>query len=158
MNGFMDAGEVSIHPIHLPTNRNISQGRYVFPFDSSSVQSGSMLLGWLDVADAAGNPMLASGSFDTPLFNLQINNDGAPQLGSTPASWNSIGSAWLHPGEMNSLSVPVWDMNGISDLATIQINLASNEVTPVNILWNATSGQKVNLSRISVWNGASIQT
>ena len=88
MNGFMDAGEVSVYPLHLPTNRNISQGRYVFSFDSSSVESGSMFRGWLDVADAAGNPMLASGSFDAPLFNLQINNDGAPQLGSTPASWN----------------------------------------------------------------------
>ena len=141
MNGFMDAGEVSVYPLHLPTNRNISQGRYVFSFDSSSVESGSMFRGWLDVADAAGNPMLASGSFDAPLFNLQINNDGAPQLGSTPASWNSMGSAWLHPGEMNTISAPVWDMNGISDLATIEINLASNQLAPVNILWNATSGQ-----------------
>ena len=141
MNGFMDAGEVSIQPLQLPTNRNISQGRYVLPFDSTSLQSGSMLRGWLDVADGAGNQMLASGSFDAPLFNLQINNDGAPQLGTTPASWNSIGSTWLHPGEMNSLSVPVWDMNGISDLATIEINLASNQLAPVSILWNATSGQ-----------------
>ena len=98
-----------------------------------------MIRGWLDVADSAGNPMLASGSFDAPLFNIQINNDGAPQLGATPASWGTGGDIWLHPGETNSLTVPVWDLNGITDIETIEIDLASNHLTPVTILWNATT-------------------
>jgi hypothetical protein len=138
MNGFMDLNEVSIHPLDLPNNRSNTQGRYVYAFDSSSYQTGSMLRGWLDVADVAGNPMLASGSFDAPLFNIQINNDGAPQLGANPAFWDSEGN-WLHPGETNSLTVPVWDLNGITDLETIEIDLASNHLTPVTILWNATT-------------------
>ena len=139
MNGFMDFSEVTVHPLNLPDNRTNTQGRYVYDFDSSSYQTGSMLRGWLDVADVAGNPMLASGSFDAPLFNIQINNDGAPQLGATPASWESEGYNWLHPGESNSLKVPVWDLNGITDLETIEIDLASNHLNPVTILWNATT-------------------
>ncbi|MFL2948876.1 MAG: hypothetical protein ACJZ40_00615 [Candidatus Poseidoniaceae archaeon] len=139
MDGIMDAEEVSILELQVPENRSQVQADYLYSFDSSSYQSGAMMRGWLDVADSAGNPMLASGTIESPLFNLQINNDGAPQLGSTPATWNTDGEAWLHPGEHNLLSVPVWDMNGISDLATIEIDLASNRNTPVFVSWNATT-------------------
>jgi hypothetical protein len=143
MNGGMDLEEVSIHPLDLPLNRTDTFGSYGYAFDSSSYPSGAIMRGWLDVADTAGNPMLASGDFDTPLFNLQINNDGAPQLGSTPASWNLNGPAWLHPGESNLLSVPVWDLNGVTDLQSIEVDLASNHNTPVLVSWNATTQQCV---------------
>ncbi len=141
MDGIMDAEELTLHELEIPEDRTGVQGHYLFQFDSSAYQSGSMMRGWLEVADSAGNPMLAAGSFQEPLFNVQIDNDGAPQLGSTPASWHIEGDAWLHPGEANLLSVPVWDMNGVSDIETIQIDLASNHNTPLDILWNATTGQ-----------------
>lgn len=139
INGAMDAEEVSMLPLEVPTNRTNVQGTYVHAFDSSSYPSGSMMLGWIEVADSAGNPMLNSGDLSTPLFNLQIDNDGAPQLGSNPPSWHIDGDVWLHPGEDNMLSVPVWDMNGVSDIATVEIDLASNHNTPVLVQWNATT-------------------
>ncbi|MFB1004938.1 MAG: hypothetical protein QMC59_00470 [Candidatus Poseidoniaceae archaeon] len=141
MDGVMDAEEISIHALEVPEVRTMVQGHYLLPFDSSAYQSGSMMRGWLDVADSAGNAMLAAGNLEEPLFNVQIDNDGAPLLGSTPASWHIEGDAWLHPGEANMLSIPVWDMNGVSDIETIQIDLASNHNTPLNILWNATTEQ-----------------
>ena len=141
LDGVMDADEISIHELQIPNNRTNVQGHYTYPFDSSAYQSGSIMRGWLDVADAAGNAMLASGSFEAPLFNVLIDNDGAPQLGSTPPAWHIEGEAWLHPGEDNHLSVPVWDMNGVSDLEVIQIDLASNHNTPVQITWNSTTDQ-----------------
>ena len=140
-DGVMDEGEISVHALELPEDRTNVQGHYLYAFDSSGFQSGSLMRGWLEVADSAGNEMLASGDFETPLFNLQINNDGAPQLGSTPPTWNLAGDAWLHPGEANLLSVPVWDPNGVSDIEHIGLDLASNHNTPVLISWNATTGQ-----------------
>ena len=141
IDGVMDAEEISVHSLELPEDRTNVQGHYLYAFDSSEFQSGSLMRGWLEVADSAGNEMLASGDFETPLFNLQINNDGAPQLGSTPPTWNLEGDAWLHPGEANLLSVPVWDPNGVSDIEHIGLDLASNHNTPVMISWNATTGQ-----------------
>lgn len=141
LDGVMDADEISIHELQIPNNRTNVQGHYIYPFDSSAYQSGSIIRGWLDVADAAGNAMLGSGSFEAPLFNVLIDNDGAPQLGSTPPAWHIEGEVWLHPGEDNHLSVPVWDMNGVTDLEVIQIDLASNHNTPVQITWNSTTNQ-----------------
>ena len=141
IDGVMDMEEISVHSLELPEDRTNVQGHYLYAFDSSEFQSGSLMRGWLEVADSAGNEMLASGDFETPLFNLQINNDGAPQLGSTPPTWNLEGDAWLHPGEANLLSVPVWDPNGVSDIEHIGLDLASNHNTPVMISWNATTGQ-----------------
>ena len=143
LDGVMDVDEVFSDSLEVPVNRTNVQGTYLYAFDSSSYPSGALMQGWLEVADPAGNPMLSGGDFATPLFNLQIDNDGAPQLGSTPSSWHIDGDAWLHPGENNLLSIPVWDMNGVSDIATIELDLASNHNTPVLVQWNATTDQCV---------------
>ena len=141
LDGTMQSGEVTTQPMHTPENLNLIQGRYSIEFDSSSVYSGSFFRGWLEVADPAGNMMSDSGTFDEPLFNVQINSDGPPQLGSVPGSWNNEDSLWIHPGESNRLHLPLWDLNGITDISSLELNLAGNQNEPVLIQWDATTEQ-----------------
>ena len=146
LDGAMQAEEVKMQPLQLPANLSLVQGTYSLELDTSSAYSGSLFSGWLEVADPAGNMMLASGTFEEPLFNVQINTDGSPQLGSAPASWNIGESLWIHPGESNLLHLPLWDLNGISDISSIELNLAGNQNEPVLIQWNATTEQCTSLN------------
>lgn len=140
-DGAMQESEIQAHPLLLPVDLSLVQGTYTLGLDTSNAFSGSFFSGWLEVADPAGNMMLASGSIDEPLFNVQINNDGSPQLGSAPASWNIGESNWIHPGESNVLYLPLWDLNGISDISNIEFDLAGNQNEPVLLKWNATNNQ-----------------
>ena len=141
LDGAMQTEEVQVQSLRLPELLSLIQGTYVLELDTSSAFSGSFFSGWLEIADPAGNMMLASGTFEQPLFNVQINNDGSPQLGSGPASWNIGDSTWIHPGESNMLHLPLWDLNGISDISHIELNLAGNQNEPVLLKWNATAEQ-----------------
>ena len=144
-DGMMQESEVQEKPLLLPENLTLVQGTYTMEIDTSDAFSGSYFSGWIEVADPAGNMMLASGSFDQPLFNVQINNDGSPQLGSAPASWNIGDSIWIHPGESNVLHLPLWDLNGISDIAYVELDLAGNQNEPVLLKWNATNDRCTSL-------------
>ena len=141
LDGTMQTTEVHVMPLQLPDNLGSIQGTYSLELDTSSAYTGSFFSGWLEVADPAGNMMSSAGTFDEPLFNVQINNDGSPQLGSPPASWNIGDSVWIHPGESNLLQLPLWDLNGISDISSIQLNLAGNQNEPVLIEWDAATEQ-----------------
>ena len=138
-DGQMQLEEVLAHPLHLPPNLDFLQGIYSLDIDTSSAYTGSYFSGWLVVADPAGNQMLNSGTFDKPLFNVQVNNDGSPQLGSSAASWSHGDSTWIHPGESNVLHLPLWDLNGITDIAFIELDLSGNQNNPVVLQWNATT-------------------
>lgn len=144
-DGEMQEDEVQEKPLVLPDDLTLVQGAYAMHLDTSSAFSGSFFSGWIEVADPAGNMMLASGTFDQPLFNVQINNDGSPQLGSAPASWNIGDSHWIHPGESNMLHLPLWDLNGISDISYVELDLAGNQNEPVVLKWNATNNQCTSL-------------
>ena len=145
LDGAMQTEEVLVQPLLLPEDLSLVQGTYSLELDTSSAFSGSFFSGWLEVADPAGNMMLGSGTFETPLFNVQVNNDGSPQLGTAPASWNIGDSMWIHPGESNMLHLPLWDLNGISDISYIELNLAGNQNEPVLLKWEATTEQCTSL-------------
>ncbi len=144
-DGAMQLDEVQTVGLHLPADLSHVQSNYRLDIDTSNAFSGSYFSGWLEVADSAGNVMLSNGSFETPLFNVQINSDGAPRLGSAPASWGLSDSDWLHPGELNTLELPLWDLNGITDIQSIELDLGGNQIEPVLITWNSTFQQCVSL-------------
>ena len=144
-DGAMQEEEVQIQLLQLPDNLSLVQGTYSLGLDTTDAFSGSFFSGWLEVADPAGNMMLGAGTFDQPLFNIQINNDGSPQLGSTPASWNIGDSIWVHPGESNILHLPLWDLNGISDISYVELDLAGNQNEPIVLKWNASTEQCISL-------------
>jgi|TARA_B100001094_G_scaffold128919_1_gene124969 hypothetical protein len=138
-DGEMQLDEVLSHPLELPVNLTYLQGIYSLDLDTSSAFTGSYFSGWLDVADPAGNQMLGSGTLEEPLFNVQVNNDGTPQLGSSVASWSHGDSSWLHPGESNVLYLPLWDPNGITDISFVELDLAGNQNNPVVLQWNSST-------------------
>jgi len=74
------------------------------------------------------------------MFYVQLNSNGAPSLGATSLGWpNGQSAPWFHPGEENQIRVPVWEQNGIFDLAEIELDLASNTAQSSVVTWNQTT-------------------
>ena len=114
----------------------ISKRDYGFDLDTSYADDGSYSFGWIEIADTAGNLLENSGSFESPLFNLQISSDGSPQLGYDSLSWNLGPETWLHPGELVSLEIPIWDKNGVTDINHIELDLSFNQPDDSTISWS----------------------
>jgi hypothetical protein len=91
----------------------------------------------MEVADSAGHIMEGGGSLSEPMFHVQLNANGAPSLGASSLGWsNGVESPWFHPHEWYEIRVPVWEQNGIFDLAEIELQLAANTPNPAVIQWN----------------------
>ena len=135
-DGDIQIEEVQMSHLDIPENLTFLQGNYGFDFDTSSADDGSYIVGWIEIADTAGNMLENSGSFESPLFNLQISSDGSPQLGYESLSWNLGPEAWLHPGELVTLEIPVWDMNGVTDINKIDLDLSFNQPDDSTISWS----------------------
>ncbi len=139
-NSVFDNGEQSGYALTLPTNLTVLMGQYGLSVDTSDASEGDFFLGWLEVADSAGHVMEDGGSASSPMFHVQLNTNGAPSLGATSLGWpNGIQEPWFHPGEVNQIRVPVWEQNGIFDLAEMELELASNTAQPSTVLWNQTT-------------------
>ena len=55
-------------------------------------------------------------------------------------SWEYGALPWLHPGEDITLSIPVWDKNGITDITDIELDLSVNQPDSSTIFWNRQTG------------------
>ena len=135
-DGEIQIEEVQNSQLDLPENLTFLQGNYGFDLDTSNADDGSYSVGWIEIADTAGNLLENSGSFESPLFNLQISSDGSPQLGYETLSWNLGPEAWLHPGELVTLEIPIWDKNGVTDINHIDLDLSFNQPDDSTISWN----------------------
>ena len=135
-DNMMQITEAQSSDLVQPENLILLQGTYHFDLDTSLAPDGSYSMGWLQIADSAGNLMSNSGNSSSPLFNLQISSDGSPQLGYDPLSWGLGPDTWLHPGELISLEIPIWDKNGVTDINNIEFDLSSNQPDDSNIIWS----------------------
>ena len=136
-DGVFDIEEVRLEPLQLPSNLSNLAGDYSLMVDTSDASQGDFFVGWLEVADSAGHLMEDGGSFEEPMFHVQLNANGAPSLGATTIGWeDGVQTPWIHPGEWNQIEVPVWEQNGIYDLAEVHLALASNTPYPSVIEWN----------------------
>ncbi len=135
-DGLMQIEEVHISDMNLPSDLTLLQGIYSHRLDTSSASDGSFSIGWIEVADSASNLLVDSGSFDNPLFHILISSDGSPQLGYDELSWNLGPDTWLHPGELITLEIPVWDKNGVTDITNVEFDLSSNQLDESSIFWN----------------------
>ena len=77
-NGVMDANEVVVRSLTLPENLTLLMGDYSTTIDTSQAVEGDYFLGWIVVADSAGHIMEDGGSISQPMFNVQLNENGAP--------------------------------------------------------------------------------
>tara|TARA_S200000501_G_scaffold64251_2_gene55197 strand:- start:7173 stop:12146 length:4974 start_codon:yes stop_codon:yes gene_type:complete len=135
-DGEFQLGEVQNSLLSIPEDLSSLQGDYGFDLDTSNADDGSYSFGWIKIADTAGNLLENSGSFESPLFNLQISSDGSPQLGYDSLSWNLGPETWLHPGELVSLEIPIWDKNGVTDISHIELDLSFNQPDDSTISWS----------------------
>ena len=136
-NGVMDADEVKMSQLELPENLSTLMGEYRLSIDSSAAAQGDYFVGWVEIADSAGHIMEGGGSLAEPMFHVQLNANGAPSLGASSLGWaGGVESPWFHPDEWYEIRVPVWEQNGIFDLAEIELQLASNTPNPAVIRWN----------------------
>ena len=139
-NGQIDLSEVTRYSLDLPGDLYNLEGVYSFDLDSSAAPDGGYVRGWLEIADSAGNMLTESGNISEPLFNLLISSDGSPQLGYSDLSWDYGNLPWLHPGEDITLTIPVWDKNGITDITDMEIDLSINQPDSSSIYWNRQTG------------------
>lgn len=135
-DNLMQVDEVQMSDLEQPGDLMLLQGTYGFDLDTSQAPDGSYSVGWLQVADSAGNLLTNSGNSTSPLFHLQISNDGSPQLGYDPLDWGLGPDTWLHPGEPISLEIPIWDKNGVTDIDHIEFDLSSNQPDDSTIIWS----------------------
>ncbi|MEC8312393.1 MAG: hypothetical protein VXZ52_00655 [Candidatus Thermoplasmatota archaeon] len=135
-DGQIDISEVLHSNLKQPDDLTMLEGIYQFDLDTSSAPDGGYVQGWLEVADSAGNMLTESGNLTHPLFNLLISSDGSPQLGYSELSWEYGLIPWLHPGEAITLSIPVWDKNGVTDITDIELDLSVNQPDSSTISWN----------------------
>ena len=135
MDGLMDENEVFVKDLILPNDLTYLQADYTLEMDNSLAPAGSYFSAWLEIADPAGNSLANSGSYQEPLFNVQLRSDGAPSLGSNTNDWGLGGNAWIHPGESNIIEVSIWDSNGVSDISEINLALSGNTLDRIEIIW-----------------------
>jgi hypothetical protein len=115
-DNLFQSDEVQVDDLEKPNDLALLQGTYGYNLDTSQAPDGSYSVGWLQIADTAGNLLINSGNSSSPLFHLQISNDGSPQLGYDPLDWGLGPDTWLHPGELVTLEIPIWDKNGVTDI------------------------------------------
>ena len=140
-NGVFDANEVVLDELELPENLTLLMGNYHATIDTSQASEGDYFVGWIEIADSAGHVMEGGGSFTEPMFHVQLNANGAPSLGASSLGWSDGRiSPWFHPYETYEIRVPVWEPNGIFDLAEIELDLATNTAHPAPIHWNQSTG------------------
>ena len=139
-NGQIDLAEVTRNKLELPDYLTYLEGIYTYDLDSSNAPDGGYVMGWIEVADSAGNVLADSGNISHPLFNLLISSDGSPQLGYSELAWDYGYLPWLHPGEDITLTIPVWDKNGITDITDIEVDLSVNQPDSSSIFWNRQTG------------------
>ena len=135
MDGLMDESETVVKDLVLPTDLSHLQADYTLVMDNSLAPDGSYFSAWLEIADPAGNVLINSGSYQEPLFNVQLRSDGAPSLGSNVNDWGLGENVWVHPGESNIIEVSIWDGNGVSDISEINLALSGNTLESVEIIW-----------------------
>ena len=87
MDGAMNENEVIVKDLILPNDLTHLQADYTLDMDTSLAPDGSFFSGWLEIADPAGNALENPGSYNEPLFNVQLRSDGAPSLGSHSNDW-----------------------------------------------------------------------
>ena len=123
-----------------PANLSASEGRYTYLLDDSDAPVGSFVYGFITGSDSAGNMLVGGGgsNLGEELFVYQVKSDGSPQILTGDISWNNSGVMWLNPDISYDLTFPFNEPNGISDIESMNFDLADfSETEGMRISWNA---------------------
>ncbi len=109
-------------------------GEYHLAIDDSDAPNGGLMDIYLEVFDAAGNQMPYSGNASEPLHTIHFTNDGIPQL--VDAQLTGASAEWLHPETVYEFIVDISDEDGISDIASVDLDLSSGSGEDLVIMWD----------------------
>jgi hypothetical protein len=150
-DGTMDAPEYYAQPLEVPDDLSFLQGQYAFTLDASSARDADWYAFYYRVADAAGHRLLGVGNATHPMSIVQVSADAAPTSGDPSVAGWSVGSpAWLHPDERAVLTVPLGDANGVSDIASVVVDLDLNTQNDLTVRWTPTGGCEESHAYLSV--------
>jgi len=138
-DGLPDGNEYVSNSIDLPTNLSTLTGIYVLTIDDTAATDGDLVAGYLSGADPAGNLLVGGGGggSDQHLFMYQVLRDIAPNILGNEVYYADGAHQWLHPETFYTLNVPLEEGNGISDLSSVRIELASNSQDDnLAIIWD----------------------
>ena len=137
----IDGSEFTAMPLHVPDDLTFLQGTYAFTLDASGARDGDWYAFYYRIADAAGHPLLGVGNATEPMSIVQVSADTAPTSGDlSSASWSVEAPVWLHPDERVSLYVPLGDDNGVSDIASVVVDLDLDVDDALSLRWTPTTG------------------
>jgi hypothetical protein len=142
-DGWPNEGEYSPQSLQIPYNLTASRGNYTFEIDISQQIHGDIVAGYITGTDAAGNPVVGGGAqgADEYLFMFQLAEDTTPLL-SNNVSFGDEWKNWIHPGNTYEVIIPFSEQNGLSDVETLSIDLASNaQQDQLQVIWNANNRQ-----------------
>ena len=137
-NGWPSEDEYNPMSVYLPSDLDASIGTYTFVMDDSIGIQGEKVAGYMVGTDDSGRElrMGGSGTDGDHLFMYQIGPDGAPITLTDGFQWTEGRRSWLHPSQTYSIDVTIGDANGVSDLSTVEVNLAGNQLSnPLTITW-----------------------
>ncbi len=142
-DGWPNEGEYSPQSLQIPYNLTASRGNYTYEIDISQQIHGDIVAGYITGTDAAGNPVVGGGAqgADEYLFMFQLAEDTTPLL-SNNVSFGDEWKNWIHPGNTYEVIIPFSEQNGLSDVETLSIDLASNaQQDQLQVIWNANNRQ-----------------
>ncbi len=138
LNGWPDEGEYQSTTMLLPSDLTALTGVYTLMIDDTAGSLGQKVAVYLEGTDPSGYSIQDGGSADEDdqLFIYQLAIDGAPELMPDAFGWVGGRQSWIHPGQPYELNVKITEPNGGSDLATVDVMLASNQGSdPMTIEW-----------------------
>ena len=141
-NGWPDAGEYNPVSMLVPTDLTANQGVYTLMMDDTAGSLGQKVAVYLDGTDPSGYPVQDGGSAeeDEQLFTYP-GHRRRTRPSPDAFSWSNGRMAWLHPAQPYELNVKITEPNGGSDLATVEVMLASNQGSDtMSIEWSFESG------------------
>lgn len=159
-NGKPNVSEFQAMPLTPPSNLSKAQGNYTFNLDDTDGPVGGVVAGYVAGSDAAGNLVTRGGGpgLDEQLFTYQLKADQPPWITGEGGFLDEGDHSWLHPATRYVLSLPFNEPNGISDLSSVDLALASNSVMDqLQMTWDHTTGRCTTTSDNLVLEGCSVR-
>ncbi|MBT5390739.1 MAG: hypothetical protein HOL22_00120 [Euryarchaeota archaeon] len=142
-NHWPDENEYHQVALYIPNNLTTLIGQYTLMMDDTGGSLGQKVSVYLAGSDNAGHPLENGGAniSGEQLFMYQLAIDGPPTVASNAFSFDGGKKPWLHPEMSYVFDVDISEPNGGSDLATVVVELASNQGSdPLPIRWDFTTG------------------
>ena len=137
-NGWPSEDEYNPMSVYLPSDLDASIGTYTFVIDDTIGIQGEKVAGYMVGVDDSGRELKlgGSGKDGEHLFMYQLGPDGAPITTPDGFNWVDGRKSWLHPEQVYSVDVTIGDANGVSDLDTVEVNFAGNQLAnPLKVTW-----------------------